>query len=433
MKCLTVFFLISLCGNSFSQGDWEWTVLDTMPSRTANNAVCEARVGNNRYVYSFTGIDTSKAYTGIHLHTYKYNINTNSWQTLADVPDTLGKIAAAASYVKDKIYLIGGYHVIEDGSEISSNKVHVFNPDLDIWEPDATPLPIPVDDHVQAVWRDSLIYVVTGWSNTGNVPNVQIFNPELNNWSLATEVPNSNTFRAFGASGYILGDTIYYHGGVSGISNFLARRYFRKGVIDPNNPTSITWTLEDDAPGNAGYRSACAGSENTIFWVGGSSVGYNYDGIAYNGSGGVEPENRILMYNSETNIFDNITNTPYASMDLRGIASVGGGSWVICGGMDTSQTVSNRTFLLYNEKLSNINKITQPPFFEVSQIDNEFLVRTEFSGEVSVYDIQGNLLFEKRKFLADMKINKAYLTANLLIFIFNDGSNVPVFQKIVSP
>lgn len=433
MKLLLFLQFILIPHLFFSQEGWEWTVLDTMPKANSNNAVCAARVGNNRYVYSFTGIDTSKLYSGIHLHTYKYDVNNNTWETLADVPDTLGKIAAGASYVNDRIYVIGGYHVLQNGTEVSSNKVHVFNAATDTWEADANPLPIPIDDHVQAVWRDSLIYVVTGWSNTGNVPNVQLFNPLLNSWTLATEVPNSNTFRSFGASGYILGDTIYYHGGVSGISNFVARRYFRKGVINPNNPTEISWTLEDDAPGEAGYRSACAGTQNTIFWVGGASVGYNYDGVAYNGTGGVDPESRILMYNTETSTFTNFTNAPFEVMDLRGIASIGGGSWIIAGGMDTSQTVSNRTFLLFNEALSNINEITQPPFFEVSVEGNQFLVRTEFAGEVSVYDIQGSLLFEKRKLLADLKIDKAYLKANMLIFIFNDGSNVPVFQKIVVP
>lgn len=433
MKLFLALVILLTVQIAFAQGNWQWTVLDTMPKATANNAVCQARISNNRYVYSFTGIDTSKLYSGIHLHTYKYDVNNNTWETLSDVPDTLGKIAAGASYVNDKIYLIGGYHVLQNGTEVSSNKVHVFNPDTDSWETDANPIPVPIDDHVQAVWRDSLIYVITGWSNTGNVPDVQIFNPTLNSWQAATSTPNSNAFRAFGASGFIIEDTIYYHGGVSGITKFVARKFFRKGVIDPSDPTQITWTLEEDAPGLAGYRSACGGSKETIFWVGGASDGYNYDGIAYNGSDGINPESRILMYNTRRQDFQNFINAPHQVMDLRGIADIGGGSWVIAGGMDTAQTVSNRTFLLYNETLSNINEITQPPFFEVSLEGNEFLVRTEFAGEVSVFDIAGNLLFEKQKFLADLKIDKEFLTANMLIFIFDDGSNVPVFQKVIAP
>ena len=76
------------------------------------------------------------------------------------------------------------------------------------------------------VYKDSLIYVVTGWSGSGfsgtNVANVQIYNPANDTWSVGTPVPNTNQYKAFGASGIIVEDTIYYFGGakISGF-NFL--------------------------------------------------------------------------------------------------------------------------------------------------------------------------------------------------------------------
>jgi Iap family predicted aminopeptidase len=42
---------------------------------------------------------------------------------------------------------------------------------------------------------------------------------------------------------------------------------------------------------------------------------------------------------------------PYGVMDLRGIAKLSNDKWIICGGMDSTQSVMNRTFLLENSAL----------------------------------------------------------------------------------
>jgi len=351
--CSVLFCCIAF--NAVTQYTWEWTELENMPFRTANNAVCECIVGGEEYVYSFGGIDTSKLYSGIHSRAFKYHVGSNTWAEIDSLPDPEPKIASAASFVKGKIYIIGGYHVYQGGSEVSSDKVHVYNPQTDIYENDGIPVPLPIDDQVQCVYKDSLIFVVTGWSNNGNKPNVQIYNPALDQWQEGTPVPNNAWFTAFGASGYILGDTLYYHGGASGFS-FGARKYMRKGIINPIDPTDISWEQMTDAPGAAGYRSACSGIGNTIFWVGGSPTSYNYNGIAYNGTGGVDPSARILHFNNWDYLFTDNTNEPFGVMDLRGIAALPGNRWIVCGGMDTNQVVSNRTFLLENLFLNTNDK-----------------------------------------------------------------------------
>ena len=353
---LSSFFFLLVGFTSFGQYTWQWTELDTMPFRTANNAVCEAIVGGQDFVYSFGGIDVTKAYDGIHKRSFKYSVANNVWSEIAPLPDTEAKIASGASFVKDKIYILGGYHVYSNGNEISSDKVHIYNPATDTYETDGTPIPLAIDDHVQCVYKDSLIYVVTGWSNNGNKPNVQIYNPSLDEWQVGTSVPNDFYFTAFGASGHIIGDTLYYHGGASG-GSFTARSFMRKGYIDPADPKNITWTQMQDSPGDAGYRGACSGIGNTVFWVGGSPTSYNYNGIAYNGSGGVDPSARILHFNSWNYQFADEINQPYGVMDLRGIAKLSGDRWIICGGMDTNQVVSNRTFLLENALVGQ-NKLT---------------------------------------------------------------------------
>ena len=74
LNLIRVVALVFISNVSLAQ--WQWTELDTMPFRTANNAVCEAIVGGNEYVYSFGGIDTSKIYSGIHQKSFKYTVAT---------------------------------------------------------------------------------------------------------------------------------------------------------------------------------------------------------------------------------------------------------------------------------------------------------------------------------------------------------------------
>lgn len=381
--------------------------------RTSNNAVCEAIINGEEYVYSFGGIDTSKSYQGIHQRSFKYSLTTNLWTEIQALPDTLGKIAAAASFVNGKIYIIGGYHVFSNGNEISSDRVHIYNPDIEAFEIDGAPLPVPIDDHVQCVYKDSLIFVVTGWSNTTNRPEVQIYDTYNNSWTLGTSTPNTGYFKVFGASGYIIGDTLYYHGGTTAGFSFSAQPFMRKGYIDPNDPGNIVWDLMSDAPGASGYRAACSGNGNTVFWVGGAPTSYNYDGIAYDGSGGVDPSARIHHFNNYTYGHTDNTAEPYAVMDLRGIAKLSNNRYIICGGMDTNQVVSNRTFLLENTLLDTEDFTDKTlKIYNGSQV-----VRIEFdeNRDWTVVDITGrsicsgsgsSILLEREKYESGVYVVK---------------------------
>ena len=163
------------------------------------------------------------------------------------------------------------------------------------------PIPTPIDDQVQATWRDSLIYVVTGWSNNGNVGKVQIYNPNTNTWEEGTPVPTSPNYETdyyvFGGSGTIIGDTLYYIGGASGYflgPVFPATTHLRKGYINPEDPTEITWSGEETNIAR-GYRMAAGHwNDQQAVWIGGSQITYNYNGIDYNGSGGVPPTTRVV-------------------------------------------------------------------------------------------------------------------------------------------
>ena len=409
-------FFIFLTGTVV--GQWQWTELSNMPFQTANNAVCEAIVNGNEYVYSFGGIDTTKNYAGIHQRSFKYDVTNDNWTEIDSLPDASGKIASGASFVKDRIYIFGGYHVLASQNEISSNKVHVYNPTTDLFEQDGTSIPIPIDDHVQCVYKDSLIYIVTGWSNTGNVPNVQIYDPSFDSWQVGTSTGGNAFYTSFGSSGHIIGDTLYYYGGAGG-GAFLAKKFMRKGFINPTNPTDITWTLMPDAPGLPSYRAACSGTENSVFWVGGSSVSYNFDGIAYNGSGGVAPSARVLTFNNVVNDFSDEFPQPYGVMDLRGIAKLSNNRWIIAGGMDSNQVVMNRTFLLENPSVGLNENSFQG--YTVKYLEGEVIVTLSKESSGQLIDMTGRVI-KKFRTTSSFVISRTEFQTGIYRLIFDENS-----------
>ncbi|MCB0542188.1 MAG: hypothetical protein KDC70_01650 [Saprospiraceae bacterium] len=368
--------------------------LPSMPEPVSNNAVTAAIANGAMYVYSFCGLDSSKLWSGIHLKAWRMNMSSGIWEALPPVPDPEGgKIAAAASTVKNSIYVIGGYHVAQNGSETSSDKVHRFDPASNSWLSDGAPLPKAIDDHVQAVWRDSLIYVITGWSNITNVPDVQIYNPAGNVWLDGTDVPNNVNYKVFGASGVIIGDTIYYCGGAAAGINFPASSFFRIGIIDPGNPAQINWSGFSSADAK-GYRMAAATQNSTAVWIGGSDVTYNYNGIAYNGSGGVPALARRKLYQPATGTLVNEnTNALPAIMDLRGAAQIDLTRFVTAGGMENGQKVSNRVFLYSPDGSVGAESPADPAVFSIypNPVADNLSIDCDGSMAVQVilYDVYG--------------------------------------------
>jgi hypothetical protein len=180
---------------------------------------------------------------------------------------------------------------------------------------------------------------MTGWSNNGNVTNVQIYNPSAESWQQGTPVPDKSNYKVFGASGAIVDDTIYYFGGATMGFNFPISNVLRKGVIRPQQPDSITWTDTVLQNNLTAYRTAATTVEDTIFWLGGSHKTYNFDGIAYDGSGGGEPADQLFAYMPSTgNWWVDTLNLP---MDLRGVAATSERERYLVGGMVISQQVTD--------------------------------------------------------------------------------------------
>ena len=428
------FYLSFIFSSTFAQ----ITEMSPMPERVTNNSVVEGFVNGVPYVYSFAGLDSTKNYSGIHLRSFRYNTQTDIWESIPPLPDTLGKIATSASRVGDIIYIIGGYHVFANGSEISSNKVHRYDTQTNSYLADGAPIPVPIDDQVQVVWKDSLIYVVTGWSNTQNVDNVQIYNPSTDQWTQGTPTPNFSAYPAFGAAGLILNDTIYYFGGARN-GDFAIHRYMRKGIIDPNIPTNITWShFILDFSVKAYRPGAFFQNGNNMFWIGGSDNTYNYDGIAYNTGQGVEPNNRVLNFNSfddsyQESFYDGIP------MDLRGVAQVSDSVQYLAGGMESGQLVSNKTLKLtsfpllvntfeVNYEVENLKIFPNPVADQLFvKLENELNCGDSV---LKIYDLNGTVLKKVKLQTCETEIDVTGLNSGIYQVAITNGKSI-ISKKFV--
>jgi len=354
------------------------TEVGTLPERVSNNAVCEGFIDGIPYLYSFAGIDSTKSFSGIHLKSFRINLETGESEYISDLPDDLGKIGVAASRIGNIIYIAGGYNVFANGAETTTRKMHRYDIANNEFLTDAADIPTPTDDHVQAVWQDSLIYLITGWNDTENIPDVQIYNPENDEWMMGTSVPDTDNYKSFGASGMIVDNTIYYFGGARSSGSFGIQNNLRMGTINPDNPSEIEWSVMTPSAFVTGYRMAATAIDDELHWIGGSNKTYNYDGIAYDGSGPVSPSNRNIFLSTSEFVWKQ--NGPFAlPMDLRGIANVEKRVKYIAGGMMAGQEVTNKVFKLEWEgptnTMENISsialKIGPNPVEDILMVDSE--------------------------------------------------------------
>ncbi len=404
--------------------------LANMPEAVSNNAVCLAVVDGKQYVYSFSGIDESKSFEGIHKKCFKYSVEEDLWEQIADLPSGNGRIAAGASTVKNKIYIFGGYEVFADGSERSFDEVHIYDPESNVFLKNGTPIPVATDDHVQAVYKDSLIFLITGWSDDDNIPNVQIYDPGLDLWQVGTSVPDNNSYKAFGASGTILGDTIYYNGGVRVVAgSFAMSNTSRKGYINPANPSDITWESKGSGL-SIGYRMGAGQYFDTkLIWIGGANQAYNYDGLAYTNQSGVDPMSRILFYDPSIGSFS--TNViDFDVMDLRGLAQLSEREIILCGGMLKDQIVSNKTIklsfpLVSNQEMfkANLNAFPNP-------CDQELYLPIDEQGTLSLWNLDGKRVLTK-EVDSSMSLNVESIRNGIYLLKFMNKSSITTVQKII--
>jgi N-acetylneuraminic acid mutarotase len=321
-----------------------WTVAPAqqspaLPDAVTNNAVASGQVGRNWWIFSALGVDRTKRWSGITTRAAGWNSVTRRWERLPDVPGDRGRLAATAQVVRSRFYLVGGYTVDSAGNERSVPAVNIYDPQRGTWSR-GTDIPVPVDDAVSGVYRDSLIYLVSGWHDTGNVQDVQVYDVAKDRWFVATPIPGPGVF---GHSGALAGNTILFIDGAvkqDGNVKYRLESQSWTGTIDPRDPLSITWRRTEAHPGPALYRAAAAACGSTILIAGGTDNPYNYSGVGYDGLPSV-PRRDVLEFDARRGTWRVVSPLARASMDHRALAVLPTRAYVV-GGMQGEQSVSDR-------------------------------------------------------------------------------------------
>lgn len=324
-----------------------WTAAPDLPVPVTNNAVAAWSDGGRTMVFSFLGLDPTKQWDGVTNRAFAWTVGDSAWVEIASVPGP-GRLAGTAQVVGQRVFVFGGYTVARDGSERSLPHVEVYDPRTGSWTRGA-PMPVPVDDAVSGVWRDSLIYLVSGWHDRDNVSNVQIYDPANDAWQQATPIPGRPVF---GHTGGISGNTIAFVDGTrrnSGQPRYQIEPTSWRGDIDPRNPTRIRWTELPAHPGPPLYRAAAGSLGDLIVFAGGTANPYNYNGVGYNGEPAV-PLDGVFAFDVATGVWTPLPALMIPTMDHRGIA-LAGDRLVIVGGMVEDQTVARQVVTAKIEEL----------------------------------------------------------------------------------
>lgn len=332
------------CQQTPKQVSLNWADSDTLPVKISNNAVASAQIDGIWHLFTFLGLEEGKTFEDVSDFAARYNVELGSWEVVPGVPDGIGRLASSAQFVNGHIYIFGGYTVAEDGSEVSTEQVFKYDPIANTYEQVADML-LPVEDAVSLVYQDRYVYLISGWNNTNNVSNVQVYDTETNSWEHATPYAGPPVF---GHAGGIVGNTMILSDGVQAIVDE-GERIFKmspgsiRGEIDAEDPTVINWTRIKQHPGKARYRMAAIGVESPVemvVFVGGSPNPYNYNGIGYNLKPSF-PDSTVFAYRLDTNEWVELGNQPTPSMDHRGIAKAGDEYYII-GGMIGDQQVTDQ-------------------------------------------------------------------------------------------
>ena len=339
---LIALLTLGACGQETADKPLSATAEFALPTPISNNAVAVA--GNDPTLYSFNGLKSGKSWQDTSNAAFACVIYTKTCEEIAPVPVSEGRLASSAVTVADKIYIFGGYSVAENGDEVSTPELFVFDPEAGEYTR-LSDMPTPVDDMVALPYQDRYIYLVSGWHDEGNVALVQLYDTRTDRWSEATAFPGKPVFgHAGGLAGnsMIITDGVAVAGLVDGKRKFAAAPFAWRGDIDPDNPARIIWRAVPAHPGGPRFRMAAMGDDDRglILFAGGGDNPDNYDGIGFDGIP-ASPTDRIFGYDLKADQWIELGKLAEPSMDHRGLVKAGK-DYYIMGGMDADQAVTAR-------------------------------------------------------------------------------------------
>jgi len=326
-----------------------------LPEPRANNPVARADGEEGKVWFTGLGITGDKTWRDLRADGWVFREGRDrDWAPVPSLPPfegRAGRLGSHAVVVDGSIHVIGGYTVAEDHAERSTPGIYrlILDPGQALesapkWVRVAR-MPVPVDDAVALVDEDRFVYLVSGWSDTGNVNLVQVWDRRENAWRQAEPWPGAPVF---GHAGGLVDDRMVICGGAKieypaeGPRRFVESDRCWLGTIRADDRYRLDWKPLPPMPGGPRYRAAAVGAEfgdtARVVFAGGADRPYNYNGQGYDG----EPASAfdsVVSYNLEAGRWECHAPMPDGSMDHRGLV-VSGGKLVTVGGMNAEREAS---------------------------------------------------------------------------------------------
>ena len=295
------YFLISylsliLSGFLIAQGG-EWSAKANMP--TARKEIANAAVNMDGQIYVVGGrIPNGNITNNFEV----YDPVADQWSSLPGYPVPVWRATAAA--VDGKIYVFGGYQILNPFPFNPTNKVYAFDPAMEVWEAKAN-MPVAIGSST-AVVMDGKIHLIGGASNNA-LSSHRIYDPESDGWSTAVSMQHSRS----GGTASVLNGKIYAMGGY-----FLSGGVQSRSSLEVYDPASDSWAFLQDMPiARLGIASAVV--QNRLYVFGGAT-----DGLV---------TSRSLVYNPTEDEWASLPTTP-EPVSFAGVTAVGDTIYLAGGG-----------------------------------------------------------------------------------------------------
>ena len=282
----------------------KWEVVSQLP--TGRSAFSTAVVEGKIYLIGGLLFENEKGNTRGLSTVEVYDTKNNSWQRLADMPTP--RLYAEAAVVDGKIYVVGGYSVIDRRMKILK-VVEAYDPQTDTWERKQD-MSIPRRQFGIGVVAGK-IYAIGGenffeFEKPQRLDHVEVYDPVSDTWAKRADLPS----RRDEVKVAVVRDTIYVIGGFGwppfGLGAVL-------DTIEAYQPKTNRWREKANMP-NLKTNFSTVVVDDKIYLIGGYGIALErFDGYL----------KTVEVYDPETERWDEsppmpTKNSPFGAAAVNG-------------------------------------------------------------------------------------------------------------------
>jgi len=334
---------------------------------------------------------------------YQYDIATNSWIILSDLPNALGREQMHATLMNDSIILLtGGISTISSALEYPTTN-YLYNTNTDTFTP-AGNLPIGVINHTSTLLSNGEVLITGGFDGNQARDEVYVFNLQ-NGWRTLSSTLSVavSSHRAV-----LVNDKVYIYGG------FNIPLFEFSDKLDVYDPALDVISPLTNGP-LASSQFAMLAYNSTILIAGGNKV-------LPNSSFGVT--NEAYLYHVNTNTFSTIETLPTIRGGME-VSELGNSGKFIFSGGNISLSEPYDDAIIYDANLTagmiennGTNLIEVYP----NPCQNELNLKTTLfdnSTQYEVFNAVGEIVKSGKLALNNLKINTSEFPQGFYIISVN--------------